>query len=646
MPNRITRWSGVLVSALSVLAFFLCLAWLYMKTPQGGMSAFVSDGLKSPLVRAFAWKLALTEVLPLYLVTGILLWCITLLWAGLPWALGRGWWHRWTGWQAMGLTALALGWVHGVLWWEVPTALWLVPGLNRVPFGLLFPLLALLLALGAWALIRRASRPAQILTTLAGWILLWTVFAQTPIWLARVHPKPPAVPGSAKVLMVGLDGLRDDTATEAGLPTFQGTRYPNAYTCIPATRLLYGILWGGDPEHYSTGHAFPAIEEMEGKFPFETVLLARAKGLKPRFFIDDGGTIGLAGRSEAFDAVEMPARGWENFVNSNLAPHLPLYAVWLNVLRVFPTTTPWTPLDAGLRQALDHGRGSGWVMYHSCLAHSPIFLTREELKEIPGWWRVSPLSFRPFGSWAMLDDQAAATWNPRTDPFLAYTIRMRHILAAWKELWNTLDQDPNYKDAVKILFSDHGERFYHVTDTIRLQGVHGFDIDPWEGRIPLVVWNPHTPGPAQGSEEAVSLLDLRRTIYHHLIDDAPFSVDPPAGHRAFIRYHTINGQFLREPAKEYRQFSAEGVIKGLAIGYDGLWALQYEKPASERNKDVAVAEAAKDVLTVYKPLKAGGAHKLVYKGYVRVESTEISEEAFQKVKKDIEADYFRKETEN
>lgn len=639
-----TRWAGTLGGVLLVLVVFLFMALLYLRSPLGGMSGFVQDGLKSPFARAFAWKLFFTEVLPLYLLCGVVLWCLTLLWAGLPWTLGRDWWARWTGWRAGGLTAVSLGWIHLILWWEVPTTLWLMPGLNRIPLGPLFAAFTLGLMAGAWAFIRNAARPARVLATLAGWFLIWTAFAQAPQWLATVHPKaePSTVP--VKVLMVGLDGLRDDTAYEAGLPTFKGTRYPNAYTCIPATRLLYSILWGGDPEHYSTGHAFPSFEEMEGKFPFETVLLARAKGLKPRFFIDDGGTIGLAGRGDIFDAVEMPARGWENFVNSNLAPHLPLYASWLNVLRVFPTTTPWTPLDAGIHQALDHGRGSGWVMYHSCLAHLPIFLTRDELQEIPGWWRVPAVGYRPFSTWAMIDDKAAAAWDARTDPFKAYGIRMRHILDAWKGVWNQLDQDPNYRDAVKILFSDHGERFYHVTDTIRLQGVHGFDIDPWEGRIPFLVWNPRSPVMAKGSEEAVSLLDLRRTLFHHLIEDKPFSVDPTPGHRAFIRYHTINGLFLREPAKEYRQFSSEGVIKGLAFGPDGVWALQYEKPASERNKDVAVAEATRDVLTVYKPLKAGGAHKLVYKGYVRQESVEITEDAFQKVKQEIEKDYFRKET--
>jgi hypothetical protein len=223
---------------------------------------------------------------------------------------------------------------------------------------------------------------------------------------------------------------------------------------------------------------------------------------------------------------------------------------------------------------------------------------------------------------------------------------MRHILDAWKGVWNGLAQDPDYRDAVKVLFADHGERFYHVTDTIRLQGVHGFDIDPWEGRIPFLVWDPRQPSPTVGSDEAVSLLDLRRALYHHLIEGKPFSVAPPPDHRAYIRYHTINSLFLREPAKEYRQFSAEGVIKGLAFGPDGMWAIQYEQPASERNKDVAVAEAMRDVLTVYKPLKAGGAHKLVYKGYVRQESVEVSEEEFQKVKKRIEANYFRRETDS
>ena len=80
----------------------------------------------------------------------------------------------------------------------------------------------------------------------------------------------------------------------------------------------------------------------------------------------------------------MPARGWENFVNSNLGVRVPLFAAWLDMLRVFPTTNPWTEPAAGLHQALEQGRGADWVIYHSCLAHQPIFLTRGELGEMPG----------------------------------------------------------------------------------------------------------------------------------------------------------------------------------------------------------------------------------------------------------------------
>jgi len=641
--QRLTRWMGVLGGSLLFLLLMLGMGVAYIRTPLGGLSGFIQDGMKAPYMRRFGLYLLATEVFPLYVIVGLVLWVLTLAWAGLPWALGRGWWARWTARQGAALTFLALAWLHLALWWEVPTALWLLPGLNRIPFVLLFPLLVGLILGGAWRVVKRDSpQGLRRVVLIGGWVVLWTGVAYLPSMLVRPRSQAsaPGTPGT-KVLMIGLDGLRQDTSEEAGIADLKGLRYPNAYTAIPATRLLYGLLWGGDPEHYTVGHAFPAFEELEGRFPFHTVQVAAAKGIRPRFFIDDGGTIGLAGRTDGFDRVEMPARGWENFVNSNLAPHAPLYATWLNVLRVFPTTTPWTPLDAGLKTALERGRGSGWVMYHSCLAHQPLFLTRKELKDIPGWWRMSPLAFRAKGSWVLFNEKDIQDWNPRSDPFLAYRIRMTSVLKAWKSIWNDLDKDPDYAGALKVLFSDHGERFYHVTPEIRLQGIHGFNVDPWEARVPFLVQGPGLPQSGQGPADAVSLLDLRDVVAKLLLDGekvTPLSFI--SGKDAVIRYHTLNGEILRTPEKEYREYSSKGIVKGLAIGPDGLWALQYEKPASERSQDVTVARAEQDRLTVFKPLKAGGAHKILYKGYARIGDSEIPEAEFLKEKKKIEDQLF------
>ena len=80
----------------------------------------------------------------------------------------------------------------------------------------------------------------------------------------------------------------------------------------------------------------------------------------------------------------MPARGWENFVNSNLGGARPaVRGLAGHASGCSPPPTRGPSPAAGLHQALEQGRGADWVIYHSCLAHQPIFLTRRELGEMP-----------------------------------------------------------------------------------------------------------------------------------------------------------------------------------------------------------------------------------------------------------------------
>ena len=86
------------------------------------------------------------------------------------------------------LALSALAWTHLVLWWEVPTTLWTMPGLRRLPYWLLFPLL-LALALAypvAWCW-TRLDRRWKAIPLLGGWLCLWSLVPQLPEWLPRWH---------------------------------------------------------------------------------------------------------------------------------------------------------------------------------------------------------------------------------------------------------------------------------------------------------------------------------------------------------------------------------------------------------------------------------------------------------------------------
>lgn len=631
------RWAAVVAAPLVFLSFLLGMALLYGGSSSSELAQIIHLQLTSPFVQRFALSLVLREILPLYLLAGLLLWVLALAWGLLPAGLGWRWREAWTWRHGLLGTWGLLGTLHLVLWWKVPTTLWVLPGLARLPFWLAF-LVLVLVTLGplAWMAMTATRSWGRRGFVLAGWVCLPLGLALLPGWISS---RPPVTEkGSVKVLALSLDGMRADTPE---IERLEGLRFPNAYTSVPATRLQFSLLWGGDPEHYSVGHVFPDLEELQGRRPFVLLERLKRKGGKARFFIDDGGTIGLADRTDAFDRVEMPARGWENFFNSNLAAHVPLYASWLDVLRIFPSTHPWTPLDAGLRKALERGKGADLVLFHSCLTHQPIFLTRDELGEIPGWWTMAPGDFVPIFFRGGVTEDYIRDWDPRKSPLSLYRIRTRHILEAWAGVWNGLAKDPSYQGAYRVFFSDHGKRFYHVTEAIEMGGVHGFDVDPWQTRIPFVLAG---PGIANGSgpEEAVSLHGLRDAIGDHLLKAAPFSIETLRSYPfAPIRYHTLSTEDVRPTGKRYFELKAENVLTSLNFGPNGSWYMTYDRPASLRGQEVTVARAQGDELVVLKPLLGGGAHKLEYKGYRMVRESEIPEEAFLREKKEIERLYFR-----
>jgi hypothetical protein len=447
-----------------------------------------------------------------------------------------------------------------------------------------------------------------------------------------------------QVLLLGIDALRPDIAEPEGLETWSGMHYPNAYTMVPATRLFYSLLWGGDPAQFSIGTALPSEEEIDGKLRYALLDAYRARGLKARFYIDDGGTIGLAGRgSNFFDDTAMPAAGWENFVNSNLAVHLPLYASWLDTLRVFPSTNPWAGLEAGLKETLERGRGADVVMFHSCHLHQPIFLSRPELQDIPHWWTLRPLDLRPVPGLPAIRAGDEANTDIRRDPLGTYRVRVRHLLAAWKPIWQDLQRDPDYAQATRVLFADHGERFYHATETLRLQGTHGYDLDPWELRVPFVVAGPaFKDGP--GPRRAVDMLELRDAMALMLLEKRPIT---PAsfGSRPFaaVRYHTLSTDIYRPDPDgiHYLAYDSKNIVQGAAMLPHGVWLLRFQAGLDERQKEISVARAEDDRLDVYKPLVGGGAHHITYQGFVLKSMVEIDEPAFQKAKREIEAEFLR-----
>lgn len=632
------------LAALLVLALSLFGAWWYYQAPAVGLSSFVQDGLHNPTALAFARSLVLKEILPIYLGAGILIWLVSLGWGSLLDRTSGGTWHRdWSFGAAFGLTLTAFAWIHLVLWWQVPTALWVIPGFQRLPYLAAFPML-IVLTVGPLARYAARKWGQRAWIFVPGWLLIWTALSLSPQVFDRRVEAHSRGDRPVQVLLLGVDGLRPADASELGLSGWSGTNFPNAYTMVPATRLFYSLLWGGDPAQYSIGHALPAEGELNGELRYRLLEAYKNRGLKARFYIDDGGTIGLAGRAlKLFDETGMPAAGWENFVNSNLAVHLPFYASWLDTLRIFPSTNPWSRLDTGLKTALERGRGADLVMFHTCHLHQPIFLSREELRDLPRWWTLRPLDLRPIPGLPAIKPEDVANTDPRRDPLGTYRIRVRHLLEAWKPLWEALAKDPDYAQATRFLFADHGERFYHATETLRLQGTHGYDLDPWELRVPFLVAGPgFHDGP--GTTRAVDMLELRDAVAGRLLLGS--AITPGSfGARPFaaVRYHTLRTDDMRPDPEgvHYLSYEAKKIVQGAALLPHGVWVVRYQASLEERQKAVSLARAEGDRLDVFKPLEGGGAHHITYQGFLLKGMVELSESEFQKAKHEIETEFMR-----
>ena len=628
LRNTLGRWAAPLLAGLIFFLVLTVALFVHFKYAEAGLSMLVGQGLMVKTVKQFAAQFVFTLLLPFYLFMALVLWGLALTLAS---RLVRGFSDTWTAREGFLITLSALGWVHLFLWWQVPSTLWLLPGLARLPFWTILPLLlaAVLAYPLRWARGKQLGAP-QTLALVAGWLLLWSILPWAPQHLPRLLTPAKGGDDQAKVLIIGLDGLREDVG-QAATTAWVGTPYPNAYTVIPATRLLWHILWGGDPLYYTVGHAPPALEEYDGSPKLPLIDAAARKGWKPRFYMDDGGTIGLIGRSLKFDDVVMPAPGWENFVNSNLSGSYPLFAVWENWGRAFPTTNPWAPLEAGLREALRLGRGSKWVMFHSCLAHVPIFPHRDELARIPGWWRLTPAELEPYYVRAQVTGTRAAHYDLRRDPFRIYTIRMEAILKAWQPIWNSLAQDPQYAKATRVLFSDHGERFYHVTDKIQLGGVHGYDLDPWEARIMLKIAGPGFDAQAGAPRmDTVSVLSLRDAIAQEVGTGKAITADQieKAYPAAPLRYHCLDLDLFTKPPAQYRFMPLTALTDHTGIAADGIWFTQYQQSAQARAEDVTVAWARGTRLDVFRPLQGGGAHLYRYDGFTLEAVTTVTEATY------------------
>jgi hypothetical protein len=635
---RPLRPLSIFLTGFLFLTFMMLMAFLRLRLSQAGIGGWLAQSATFKPIKVFGIHYILKILLPVYLFGGCLAWFASLL----PGAIvKKNWLKDWKSREAVYFGLSSMLWIHIVLWWQVPTALWVFPGIRNLPFWVIFIILLIMAVTYPiiWLVQQKTTFLFSRTALLVLWLVSWTLLAYMPRFIPRPAPRANGGEQQCKVLMLGIDGLRSDTflSVSDGL---KGTRFENSYTVIPATRLLWHILWGGDPMKYTIGHIGATLEEFQNPHNLVLLRVAMGQGWKPRFYIDDGGTIGLTGRQMDLDDHLMPAAGWENFVNSNLAVSFPMYAIWENWFKAFPTTNPWSSMDAGLRETLRLGRGSAWVMFHSCLAHQPIFLTRQELQKTGSWFKISPWAYEPLVHIDLVQAHQVENYDARTNPYSAYKIRMESIVSAWQKIWNRLDDDTHYRNSVRILFSDHGERFHNVFNGFQLQGVHGYNLDPWECRTAMIVDGPgfrQSPGSAP-KENSISLMSIRAALQDMLDNQSDFS--PLVFENSFpvspIRYHTIATSAFGRELLNFREEKEKNLAANSYIAPNGIWYIEYKRSAEERAKDASVGYAEGAISTYFKPIEGGGALKTQFDKYTLIKHELVSEEDFQLAKAKVE----------
>lgn len=646
MKTDLKRWLAPLLAGGAWIGAMLMMTWLYLLHElSGGFSGLFKAGLTTPVVKTFLLKSLISEVLPVHLAIALLMW-LALLLSIMALSPARtslqAWTKHWNSLEGFWGTFAMLGALHLGLWWQVPSTLWVLIGLNRLPFWALFPLLTVLL-IGpfAWICIKGHGifhgGATLMLACALGFGVSYLPLTLQPTW-------KPSNTGNqeARLLMVAVDGLRKDTAEKGGLHRLEGLHVPDVHTPIPATRMLYSLLWGGDAMRYTSSLAIPDIEEVFGKVRYSLLDEWKDKGLKARFYIDDAGTIGLTGRDTGLDEVGMPAPGWESFLDSNFGAHMPLYAALLNRVRQFPGTNPWAGHTEGLISALERGRGAHWVMYHSCLMHQPIFLNRKELQSLGRWWTLTPRQLRPIGGWPAMEPGLEQRWDKRQDPFKTYELRTQSLMDAWIPILNSLKEDKDYQSAMRVFFSDHGEHFFRLVGDVRIIGIHGFYLDPQELRVPFVISGPGAITPNSGAlaEGPRSSLILKTAVReamaspHQLFERFKAALEPQE--KLYFRMTMQDISKFIPLQMEFKVTSFSDYMKDTLFGPGGRWGIAFNKSIEERKTDFCVAILDKQgLLTAYRPLKAGGAQKLIYAKDTLVSESIVTEEEYQEKQREV-----------
>ena len=536
-------------------------------------------------------------------------------------------------WQGLGGVLL----VHGFLFWEVPAALTTLPGARHLPMGL--ALLGLMGAAGfALAKGLGATRAVQDWVRIAAGCLVIGLLLQVPHDLfRRAMPRPDLVdPGASRLLVYSIDGCRKDVL-EKVMPSMTAPVGVEPVVAIPATRLTWNILLGGDPETLSNSYVVPFRSEWDSPSPAKLLETAAEKGLSSCFLIDDSTTLSFGLTRAKFKEVLEPQGGWKHYFTVGAGACWPIYSWLENLLSPVETTNPWADFGAYNR---DVGRAllrHRMVFSHTCQLHAPFYPRREELQVLRPWkwlWHTA-YAYQSYQAF----EEALATHFDRQDgrsnPKNHYRIRLERLLRLSRPAFDRWAAE--FPALSAVLTSDHGEAFLPIITEDRtlvnyLTGIHGFTLDPETVRVPL---HPFGKTDIQALKPgAFSWYDLRQCLQEWIQAPDVLRLKQIAPEGWLLSFPTIQATHAKgEDEKGKSQKTSAGMTPSrLArmtyLSPSGIWFM--DNPPEDLSKPVrSQALVTGPGMVTFNPLGGGQWVRETWVGYDLKADSVVSTEAME-----------------
>lgn len=402
------------------------------------------------------------------------------------------------------------------------------PGLKSLPLGVSY---LLLLGLAGWAIFQflksrtqPLSRgiPQVALSMVLPLLIFHLLLKASPLELPRATAAP-----SPHLFLLGVDALDGDSgndllkmelqnfASDSAKP--QGALiFKNAFTPLPLTHPAWNsILTGLYPKHHGVRYFFDSPLESQAPELYLPKLL-KHQGYYTLFAADQPETSYFS-EEEGFQDSVMHTIGWEAHMVSMILNHFVYPALWLNnvvVDEVFPGRFNHASLfNYDIHRFVNHSfeklkrnEQPNFMAFHTCYLHSPIRLTRAELKTIPQYWKLAPKDFS-FQKWPKPGEPQKATPEGWMNP---YFVRRQTALNFLKELVHELKTKDYFAHSTVVFLSDHGERF--VKDREIYGGVHGVDLKTREqSNVVFAIVDPKIDF-FKVERRLVSLIDVAPTL--------------------------------------------------------------------------------------------------------------------------------------